>query len=281
MKRENLPTNDQEMSKSYSPKLWHFIVIAIVICLVLVVITYFFFTFNGTIPIGNSLHKEDWLLFWGSCLGFLGTCIFGAITLWQNYTLHQVNKVLTEQNAVGNFHSLIIPNTLEIEIDKISQYLPVDGPHAQIVRLKGSEIYSPCQFIKFSLFFNNVNDFYPNEYLILSIEIKGNPEIILTLPEVEVEKNKQFYFPYQSSRTSSLMNFLYPVKDANKFFKGLKSQNKLSINFKILIKNSFSIESTYHYYINFKMLHSIFISQKLKFSVTSSYLISSKNIFRM
>ena len=76
---------------------------------------YWFTTSKGTISVGSNLEKADWLTFWGGFLGFLGTCLLGGLSIWQNYRLDRVNIRLTEQNAISTFHSFLIPQSIIVQ----------------------------------------------------------------------------------------------------------------------------------------------------------------------
>jgi hypothetical protein len=109
------------MGKINMQRLVIIVVSSITIILILFFGTIIWFTNDGTIKIGSNLVKADWLSFWGGFLGFVGTCLLGGLSIWQNYRLDAVNRRITEQNSISTFYSLLIPETIIFNKQYISK----------------------------------------------------------------------------------------------------------------------------------------------------------------
>jgi len=61
----------------------------------LYIFTWLFFIVDGFIPIG-TIEKQNWLLFWGSFLSFVGTVFLGFVATTQNNWANDMNKRLLQ-----------------------------------------------------------------------------------------------------------------------------------------------------------------------------------------
>lgn len=103
---------------------WIFIIIIIFIAIIL--ITYFTFY---KVPVSRvficreDVKPNDWLLFWGSFISFLGSILLGIIALLQNSRLHRINVDLQKKNYVSENYS----NICSSNVSKIIAYQPNDS----------------------------------------------------------------------------------------------------------------------------------------------------------
>jgi len=66
--------------------------------LIIYCLIWFWFIIDGPIPVGKTLTKGDWLLFFGSFLSFAGTILLGIIALKMNKKMVQINENMARMN---------------------------------------------------------------------------------------------------------------------------------------------------------------------------------------
>ena len=231
------------------------------VSVLLLLFTYWFF--NPLVPRikpGDGLNKPDWLVFWGSILGFIGTFFLGFLSLRFNNKANEVNKKLAEQNSISNFHSFLEPYSFEIyspllKNNEIIDQIPESGQKLAN-KTKENPIVTDTNFVTLNIRFTSSTDFFPIEYKIESMEIfkQKGPKDIYKLFFLEQFKNDKlkycFHFDSEDKRQYMLVHF--PIDSTEKdIFEVLKNDNTIRIDIEYSFENPFGIESTCKSIIHF------------------------------
>lgn len=243
--------NNIQHKKNTQLKIMICAILIVTLFIAIIISTYYWFTTSkGLIPIGQDLKKSDWLVFWGSYLGFLGTTILGGISFWQNIRLHKVNKDLTEQNAISTFHSLLVPVSIEIkfdfikpnQLDSLSQ-----GTYQTVYEDPIPErIFCYLEHGVIIIRFANKTCFYPTKYVVHSIKAfntsKSKKEIIFDTTLFPLSENVDYSFNFDFSNNTEFIVVHLPIHGGNRQrFKKMNTAKKLLIEVDFSYLNPFNI----------------------------------------
>lgn len=71
---------------------------SIIIALLIIIASYLIFLMNIGIENPGGIENDNWLLFWGGILSFLGTFFLGLVAMWQNEKVYSQNEKTLKQN---------------------------------------------------------------------------------------------------------------------------------------------------------------------------------------
>ncbi len=197
----------------------------------------------------TPIKKSDWLNFTAGYLAFGGTVGLGALALWQNNKLNEVNKRFIKNQLIINGYSLIDKIT-ECEIEYYIGYYYYNDVLFKVSPSLCRNDYkkgSICYWYSFSIYCSYKGILRPTEYKIDSLTIVLSIEKKLYLDFYN--KSKEFRrLGFNNEKNKVIISFEvlvdYYDNDYITHLKDAFEREKIDLEMNISYKNAFNIIST-------------------------------------